>query len=572
MPPLTDSAAAQRQTAWQRLGRECFDVLVIGGGITGAGVARDAALRGLRVALVDKGDFAGGTSSKSSKLIHGGLRYLQQYEFGLVFEAVRERTQLLRLAPHLVRPQRFLFPAYRGQYPGLLTLGCGLWVYEALSWFSSPARHRSYRQRQLLELEPGLRAEGLRGGMVYFDSVTDDARLTLENLLDARDHGAVILSYARVTGLLRSGVVRGAVVEDALGSGVSTVVRARLTVNATGPWSDQLLALGGRRGQPLLRPTKGVHVVVAAERLPLRHAVVMIAPQDGRVVFAIPWSPLPEGPAARTILGTTDTDFSGDPDQVAAEAADVDYLLGCANHYFPQARLGPGDVLATWAGLRPLVAPLQQGLGASQVSREHRIVDRPGLITVVGGKLTTYRRMAAEVVEAALGQLGRSPHELPCRTGQVPLPGARGLGAAGVAGVAADLEALALPGLDAQVAWHLAYTYGGRAMALARRLMAGERALTERLDAELPYLLGEVDLAVEEEAAVRLEDVLARRLPLLLQARDQGLGCAARVADRMATLLGWSAQRKQQELAHYEQVVALSRRFRHCGSEPSEPR
>ena len=575
-------STAARLSTWQALDREQFDLLVIGGGITGAGIARDAALRGLKVALLEKADFGAGTSSKSSKLIHGGLRYLQHGELGLVFEAVSERTRLLKLAPHLVRPQQFLVPAYKGQYPGRMALGAGLSLYDALSKFSAPGRHRVYRTRALLSREPGLRREALTGGVTYYDSITDDSRLTLENILDARAHGAQILSYAQVTGFIEgqgeeAGTILGVIAEGLPGPGAAAdpreraTVRARVTVNATGPWSDLVMRLLQHdKPSPLLRPTKGAHIVLDASRLPVRHAVVIQTPQDNRVMFAIPWSD-PDNPgASRTILGTTDTDYNGDPDRVAADAADVDYLLTAANHYFPSAGLVPADVLATWAGLRPLVMPNAEGLTASSVSREHRILSRPGLITIVGGKLTTYRRMAAQLLDEAYKQLGGT--EPRCATSDRPLPGAEGLprarrGIEPVLSVALALQALGITGLDRQVAMHWAHNYGVRALRLGQALVekrAGGDASdsTERLDPELPYLYAEVDLAVTEDSALRLDDVLARRLPLLLRARDQGLGCAERVASRMAALLQWSPERTAAELAQYRDVVALSRQFR----------
>jgi glycerol-3-phosphate dehydrogenase len=572
--------ATRRQT-WEALNQQTFDLLVIGGGITGAGIARDAALRGLKVALLDKADFGAGTSSKSSKLIHGGLRYLQHGELGLVFEAVSERTRLLKLAPHLVRPQQFLVPAYKGQFPGRMALQAGLSLYDALSKFSAPGRHRVYRTRALLGREPGLRKEGLTGGVTYYDSITDDSRLTLENILDARAHGAQVLSYARVTAFLEAstdGEISGVVAEGLPGPGAAAAepgeratVRAKVTVNATGPWSDHVLRLLQRdQPPPLLRPTKGVHIVLAASRLPVRHAVVMQTPQDQRVIFAIPWTDSDNPAASRTIVGTTDTDYHGDPDRVAADAADVEYLLTAANYYFPGAALVPTDVLATWAGLRPLVMPNAEGLSASSVSREHRILSRPGLITIVGGKLTTYRRMAEQLLDEAYKQLGVA--EPRSQTSERPLPGAAGLstardGVEPVLSVAVALQALGLPALDRQVAMHWAHSYGVRALRMGQKLVEQSRGADEqrddreRLDPELPYLYTEVDLAVTEDSALHLDDVLGRRLPLLIRARDQGLGCAERVARRMARLLGWSAEQTAAEVAHYRDLVALSREF-----------
>lgn len=573
----------ERRATWQELERTQFDLVIIGGGITGAGIARDAALRGLKVALVDKSDFAAGTSSKSSKLIHGGLRYLQHGELGLVFEAVSERTRLLKLAPHLVRPQLFLVPSYRGVYPGRVALNAGLWLYDALSKFQAPARHRGYGPKALLSMEPGLRNERLTGGVVFYDSMTDDARLTLENILDARAAGAVVLSYARVTGFLSgkdsasagAGVIQGIEAQDVLDPNLGGRIRAKVTVNATGPWSDLVLRLNRReQPPPLLRPTKGSHIVVDAARLPVRHAVVMQAPQDQRVVFVIPWLD-PEQPAAsRAIVGTTDTDHHGDPDVVTADAADVEYLLACANYFFPDGRLTADDVLATWAGLRPLVAPETEGLAASSVSREHRILSQPGLVTIVGGKLTTYRRMAAQVLHVVYEQQLAVP-EPPCATDERPLPGAMDLLPSErelepLASVILALRGSGVTAIDPQVARHLAHHYGVRALRLGERLQReqaappadGTPSSTDRLDPDLPYLYAEVDLAVTEDQACCLEDVLARRLPVLLRARDQGLGCAEAVAARMGQHLGWTAEHTAGEVAAYRQLVAQSRSFR----------
>lgn len=575
-----------RRATWQELERTQFDLLIIGGGITGAGIARDAALRGLKVALVDKSDFAAGTSSKSSKLIHGGLRYLQHGELGLVFEAVSERTRLLKLAPHLVRPQLFLVPSYRGVYPGRVALNAGLWLYDALSKFQAPARHRGYGTRALLTMEPGLRSERLTGGVVFYDSMTDDARLTLENILDAQAAGAVVLSYARVTGFITgkgdgagAAVIQGVEAQDVLDPSLGGRIRAKVTVNATGPWSDLVLRLNRReQPPPLLRPTKGAHIVVDAARLPVKHAVVMQAPQDQRVVFVIPWLD-PEQPAAsRAIVGTTDTDHHGDPDVVTTDAEDVEYLLACANYFFPDGRLTPDDVLATWAGLRPLVAPDTEGLAASSVSREHRILSQPGLVTIVGGKLTTFRRMAAQVLHVVYEQQLAVP-EPPCATDDRPLPGAADLLPAEreldpLTSVILALRGAGVSAIDPQVARHLAHHYGVRALRMGERLQReqaqaavanpvdGAPASTDRLDPDLPYLYAEVDLAVTEDQAQRLEDVLARRLPVLLRARDQGLGCAEAVAARMGRSLGWTAEHTADEVAAYRKLVAQSRSFR----------
>jgi glycerol-3-phosphate dehydrogenase len=557
-----------RQATFAALERETFDVLVIGGGIVGAGVARDAARRGLKVALVEKTDLAAGTSSKSSKLVHGGLRYLREGDLKLVFEAVNERQLLFQLAPHLVQPLPFLIPVYQGERPGLFTLDAGLWIYEALCLFRTPGRHRILRQQDTLRLEPALDRDHLRGSLTYYDGVTDDARLTVENSLDARAHGAVIATYAEVTGFhfagRDQGRIAGAIVQDTLDPGRGARVAAKVTINAAGAWMDRLLALSTPDAPepPRVVPSKGVHLVVDAARLPAHHAVVMAAPQDKRVVFALPTPHLARAGAGRTVIGTTDTRYEGDRDKLGPDAADVEYLLTCANHYFPEARLTPDDVLATWTGLRPLMAPKTNETNMSAISREHTLFLRPGLVSVAGGKLTTYRRIAAELVDAALVQLGDSVRSRPCDTGTALLPGAEGITADEhtVRGPAkADLGA-PFAALDETVWGHLIGTYGSRVKAMGPYLAAAGG--TQRLDDELPFLAAEADWAVAEEEALRLDDVLGRRVPLILWARDQGLGAAEAVADRMAIRLGWSEGRRQAEIQHYRQQVALSQQFR----------
>jgi glycerol-3-phosphate dehydrogenase len=542
-------AAQERAATLRRLSSETFDLLVIGGGITGVGVARDAALRGLKVALVEKTDFAAGTSSKSSKLVHGGFRYLEHAQFRLVFEGTNERALLMKLAPHLVRPLEFLLPVYKHDKPGLFVLDVGLWIYDGLSKFSSPKLHRTVRSGRVAKLEPGLKLDGLEGGLLYYDCATDDARLTIENVIDARALGAAVVNYARAVRLISDGErIGGAEVEA---DGATVPIRAKVTVNATGPWCDQIRTLAGERG--ILHTSKGVHLVVDAARLPARHAVVM--KQKKRVVFCIPW-----GTGDRTVIGTTDTFYDDRPEDVHANADDVKYLLDLANDYFPDAKLGFDDVLATWAGLRPLLKPESDTATASEVSREHTILSRPGLVTIAGGKLTTYRRMAAEVVEHVGEQLGAIAASA---TADRPLPGAAGAiyegGYAAVTQVHDQLISDAA--VDAAVAKQLAQTYGARALAVAARVRA-EPELGQRLDGEQPFIMAQVDTAVDEEQALTIEDVLGRRVPILLRARDQGLGCVERVARRMAARLGWDAGRTEREVAQYRGVVARTRMFR----------
>lgn len=540
-----------------------FDLVVVGGGITGAGIARDAALRGLRVALFEKNDYGSGTSSKSSKLIHGGLRYLEQGEIGLVFESVSERRVQAQVAPHLVRPLKFLVPIYEGARVGLETMNIGLWIYDTLAMFRTPGLHRTYRGEKARELEPALRREGLRGAIEYFDCITDDARLVLENILDARAAGAVCRSHSEVTALeRRRGRVTAVVVRDTLTGGEEKIACSSVVI-AAGPWTDQVaqrLEVGF--SGPILRPTKGVHLVFRREVLPLERAITVISPIDGRVMFAIPWR-------GRLVLGTTDTDFSGSPDEVWADAADAAYLCESAGKTFPAARFRPEDVIATWAGLRPLIHEEAEE-SASDVSREHQIYVRDdGVLLIAGGKLTTYRLMAKEAVRAAIRWLKDTDSALfedrtlgRPRTKTRPLPGAVGLEEPTTAAVRRFAGRLAQEhDLPLATAEHLADVYGTRARAVVER-MRRLPALAERIQPDLPYVWAEVAFAAEEELAQTVEDVLVRRVPLMLVGLDQGLDVAERTADILAERLGWSAERRRQDIDRYARAVADSRRFR----------
>jgi glycerol-3-phosphate dehydrogenase len=538
-----------------------YDIVVIGGGITGAGIARDAALRGLKVALFEKSDYASGTSSKSSKLVHGGLRYLEHGEIGLVFESVSERRVQTRVAPHLVRPLPFLIPIYKGSKPGLELMNFGLWIYDSLALFRAPRLHKTFRgARAALALEPALRGDGLRGALEYYDCATDDARLVLENAIDARALGADCHTYTEVTRFERdaAGRITGVAVRDRL-TGETRSATGRAFVLAAGAWTDEMihrLELPSER--PLLRRTKGVHIVVPRERLPLARAITLISPVDHRVMFAIPWR-------ERTVLGTTDTDFTGTADDVAADASDVQYLVDSANGVFPGAQLTSADVIATWAGLRPLIAA-PPNVDESEISREHEVFSRPdGLVIIAGGKLTTYRRMARQAVNETLkllDQLGETVAAHKITTKERPLPGAEGLATSDLEGVAAiGRQLMDDHKLDLDTATHLCGVYGNRAQLLATRI-SQDPALGERLDPELPYVWAEVEFAAVHDLARTVEDVLARRVPLLLVSRDQGLGVCERVADLLAGKLGWQPAQRAERIAEYRAEVALSRRWR----------
>ena len=564
---------ATRQEMWDRLDRpegDEWDVLVIGGGITGSGIARDAAKRGLKVALVEQRDLAFGTSSRSSKLVHGGLRYLESYEFSLVFESVSERRILMDLAPHLVNPQGFLFPVYKGDRQSLFVINAGMWIYDGLSLFRSPKIHKKLKPKEVAELEPALRNEDLKGAPLYYDCSTDDARLTVETAVDAVRHGAAVTTYARAESFLKddNGRIQGAVVKCRT-TGTLKEVRASVVVNATGPWTDRTMAMSAPRSGGLLRPTKGVHAVVEYDKLPIQNAIVCFHPTDERVLFALPWGD-------RTYIGTTDTDYEGDPAKVRATLEDVDYLLSASNAYFPDHQLVRDDVIATWAGLRPLIAPDAGGaeddgeVSESKVSREHQIlVGQDGLITIAGGKLTTYRKMAAELVDTAVDLLrltGKLPEELrESNTAKEPLPGGEGWPADDDhAKVTALVVQAARGALGAETARFLADTYGMRALELARRCAADKGLAAQLLpDADgRREILGQVDWAIDEEMAHSLSDVMTRRTQLFYRDVDQGLGCAEKVAERMASRLSWDEARVAAELEEYRAEVGLSRAWR----------
>ena len=540
-----------------------YDLVVIGGGITGVGIARDAALRGLKVALFEKSDYASGTSSKSSKMIHGGLRYLEHGEIGLVFESVSERRVQTRVAPHLVRPLPFLIPIYKGVRPGFEIMNVGLWIYDSLALFRAPRMHKAFRgAKAALALEPQLRPEGLRGALEYYDCATDDARLVLENALDAKNLGAACHTYTEVLRFDRrnDGRITGVVVKDRL-TNKTWGVPAKAVILAAGAWTDEMI----RRfeipmDRPLLRRTKGVHIVLPRERLPLARAITLISPLDGRVMFALPWR-------ERTVLGTTDTDFAGTADEVAADGADVKYLCDSGNGYFPGANITTDDVIATWAGLRPLIAA-PPNVDESEISREHEVFTRnDGLVIIAGGKLTTYRRMARETVNKTI-ELMRDLGELDgieldkTSTKSRPLPGA-------VSVEPADLEGVAAIGrrlmeeykLDVDTATHLCGVYGIRALELGAAI-AMDRTLGERMDPEVPYVWAEVDFAAKHDLARTVEDVLARRVPLLLVSRDNGMSVCERVASRLAAIHGWDATALAAMLEEYKAEVELSRRWR----------
>ncbi len=526
---------------------KAVDILVIGGGITGAGIARDAAMRGLETILVEQGDLGSGTSSRSSRLVHGGLRYLEYGHFRLVLEASRERRILLQIAPHLVHPLPFVFPVHRNDRVPLWKLIAGMWLYDVLAAFRNVRRHRPLSKRGVLEAEPMLRERGLVGGALYYDAQCDDARLTIATARSAMAHGALVANYMPVeTLVLADGAVRGVHVRDAL-TGQEAVIHASVIVNATGPWSDAIRRMESPETPPLLRPTRGAHVMVPRSRVGNAHAVVLTSPIDGRIMFVLPWGDL-------AYIGTTDTDCGDQPESARATSDDVVYLLRSANAYFPNARLTENDVVASWAGLRPMLAG-GKNQTASERSREHKIhVGRGGMLSIVGGKLTTYRVMARDVVNLAVRRLqeldgARRPSR--AATDEESLPG----------GEAQDLRPFHQTprdlGVPPETVDHLLRHYGTETAAICN-LIRDDRTLLRPLSDDHPAIEAEVVHSTRRELPQHVDDFLIRRIHQFYEVRDQGAASVDRVAALMGAELGWDSTRVAEEVQRYSQLLALA--------------
>lgn len=536
-----------------RMGSEDFDILVIGGGVTGAGVALDAVARGYKVALVEKADFASGTSSKSTKLVHGGIRYLPEFDFALVHEALVERGLLLQNAPFLVAPLAFVLPIYEGDlHPvgmpfttprgiGLsYLLDIGLWMYDIMAGRRNIHLHRRISRQKVMELAPAMTTERLKEGFVYYDAQTNDARLTITLIRTAATYNATIANYAEVTAFeMQNGKIVAARVHDRLGSQDITV-RARHFINATGIFSEQVEALTGKTPQVSVEPSKGVHLVFAREKLMLgKDAIVLPETDDKRIIFIVPWE-------SRAVVGTTDTG-SGDLDHPVASHEDVTYLLEHLKRYL-SVDISQDDILTTYAGYRPLLKPSGTGTSTAKLSRSHSVLQSPsGLVTIVGGKLTTYRRMAQDTLDVINRRDGMKPIH---PTERLPLQGS--------AGWPVQKQKLAQRGtalgLDDAVIEHLGKSYGTQAQ-LVLDLIEQDSSLKQRLIPDLPYVRADVVFACRQEMAMTPYDVLGRRTAILLTDGQRGLGVVDEVAALMARELQWSPEQQRELVNAYRAAI-----------------
>jgi glycerol-3-phosphate dehydrogenase len=551
---LTEFSWRTRRENLTRLDRETFDIAIIGGGITGAGLALDAVLRGLNTVLIEKRDFSAGTSSRSTKLIHGGLRYLEHYDFAMVREGLRERAILTRIAPHLAEPFPFLVPVYRESrrnYSHPILMRAGMILYSLLAGRFGPGRHRKLSRAEALEYAPGLDPEGLEGALLYYDGLTNDSRLVIDLLKSAHREGACLINHVKVTGLIRNdtGRLTGLTMSDQFGQSALSC-RARSIINATGVWMEETLRLpGGNPGniRKSVRPSKGVHLTIAAERLPVRGAWLIPSLVGHRFYFVVPW----EG---RVNIGTTDTDYDGSRETPHAVGNEVTEILAAINSYFPGAMLEPADVITSWAGLRPLIS--DPGVkNTTDISRQEEVIESAdGLISIAGGKLTTYRLMAENGIDLAQKRLferGELEETRRAVTTESRLCGG-------------DLDRPALAELACRMAdenelplataEHLVFNYGSEAPRIIE-LSAGDESLRRPLLAGLPHIAAEALYAVRYEMAMTLTDVMTRRTRLAMLAGSASLAAVEVVTGIIGRELGLGPEELQRQIEEYRAEI-----------------
>jgi glycerol-3-phosphate dehydrogenase len=533
----------------KRLADEEFDLLIVGGGITGAGLALDAATRGLKVALVEKRDFAAGTSSRSTKLLHGGLRYLEHFDFAMVREGLRERHTLLRIAPHLAEPFRFLIPLYeqaKRNYDHPLKMRMGLVLYDLLAGSFGIERHKRISREEALQLAPQLDGQGLKGALIYYDCLTNDSRLVIAVIKSAHQQGATVVNNTALVDCLKAtdGQIAGARIRDEL-TGEFVLAKAKLVINATGVWMDEVRDLDSRNpsDNQRLRPSKGIHLTVSAARLQVTTACLIPALQGHRFYFVVPW----EG---RVNIGTTDTDYQGNKDKPCAEAEEVQEILKAINAFFPAANLQASDVISTWAGLRPLIGD-PNAKSTTDVSRKEAVIESPnGMISIAGGKLTTYRLMAERGIDLAMKRL-RERFDFQAtergRTAELIISGGA-FQRKGMEALAQQLVANA--GIGIATARHLLNAYGAEAESVCR--IAGEdNRLREEIVKGLPHIFAEVVYAARHEMALTIADVLMRRTRLSILAGKPLFDSSAAVAELMGQELGWGEEERGKQLAQF---------------------
>jgi len=538
----TPMSTATRTEALEAMASEELDVLVIGGGVTGTGAALDAVTRGLNTGLVEMRDWASGTSSRSTKLLHGGLRYLEMLDFGLVREALRERGLVMqKLAPYLTRPIPFIYPLTHKGWERLY-VGSGILLYDLMAKEKGASKgvpnHKHLSKSTIMKLFPGLDPDVCVGAIRYYDGQVDDARHTMALARTAASHGAYVASRAQVIELVReAGRVVGAIVRD-LETGKDYHVRARSVINATGVWTDEMQQLLGEEGEFTVKASKGIHILVPRDRIKAKVGMILRTPTS--VLFTIPWH-------HHWIIGTTDTEYDLDKADPTASAEDIEYVLGQANRVLKQ-KLTKDDIVGTYAGLRPLVAGNADS--TAKLSREHLVIETtPGMIVVAGGKYTTYRVMAEDTVDAALKSMGKQAG--PCVTKDIPIIGVDGYRAAwNRRELLADRTGLHVARIE-----HLLKRYGS----LTEDVLAlGEEdaSLLEPIPGADAYLKAEVVYSAREEGAMHLEDLLVRRTHINFEVQDRGVEAASVVADLMAKELGWSDEHRKSELDAYLKRVA----------------
>jgi glycerol-3-phosphate dehydrogenase len=545
-PPIPPEGLSGTRAEVVALKATPFDVVVIGGGITGAATAREAALRGYSAALIEQGDFASGTSSRSAKFIHGGVRYLETFDFGLVRESCRERETMHRLAPHLTAPQAILFVSNAWAHYRPWQLNIGLTFYDYFSGNPSGRKHRMYNRQKLLEIEPGLNPEGLYGAGLLYDMRTNDARLTIETVKGASAAGAQVANYVEALGLEKSsGRLSGVRVRDLVSGEVFAVAAGRV-INATGPWVDRLRDLDEPGCKAIMSPAKGAHLVFSAERLPINHGIFMHVKSDRRLNYILP------APESGTVyIGATDTFYDGNIDRVSADDSDVDYLLGAANFMFPKANLAHDDIVSTWAGLRPLVKS-KHNKSASQTARTHQVLQSSsGLLTIAGGKLSTARAMAMDTINFMERFNGLPPtisvSEKVALSGGAPLP-ARLQERATAAGLPEDR-------------WRSIIRRFGSNTPDVLALIEATPDLARRVG-ELDVVAAEIIYFCRHEHAVTLSDILSRRVGALFWKAGGGMEDAREVCAIAAPELDWNSDRIETELAAHADWVSENRRFR----------